>query len=1019
MKFECGSIYHKFFSRSIEYIKYSAYLAKRIIFSFIILIRVVSLNQAYAEDTMNTIISVLSGLTCETQGVGNLLRSEFTHTCVPAAFSTISIANMVSPGMYVEAMSKLRINDDQLFPDACARENRIDPDNLILNFGLCNNVRFMIARAEAIPKAAVAIAAAFLTGSDPWESIKDAWIPPTSEYTDIHSEAPGAMGVQIDPLAPFPITPWQVVQDNDRLCMATLAITGWLPVGCVYIKEPYPKSIYSSFMDLDGSEDYASDTPVAMTFCNGSGGCYQRAYNASHTSVVITSPIIECIKQMIAQLLIDRSVCTIDSVGSFVKSSNTRTSSVLYTFQSNMYHIVSLLLTIYVILFGFKILLQGEPPPKKDLINFAIKMIFVSYFAVGINIEPYNNAGGRLDGMSQWAFPFLLNGMQEIAGWIINASPSELCRFGGGKDMYPEGLGYISLWDSLDCRVAHYLGLDMIQTMLVENQARNHDWAHFDFFNFSIPPYYYLLPPAIMSGSTTLISLVLMYPLLVISVGAYLVNATVVCMISIVILGVLAPIFVPMLLFEYTKGYFRGWMKLLLSFMLQPMVTVAFMVIMFSVYDFGFYGSCKYTHSYIDSNGRSAKIFYIDNNWDNGNYGPGEAEGCKNSLGYMLNNPLSALYNMGAASVEEATSETSKSSTNDSFMSKFSFLSAINTTQGLIFPVPQVVFQILEDLILALITACFTLYLMYHFSAQLSDFAADMTEGVSLKDVAIGAQDIFKAGMQAIGAAGGSPQGGGAGQSGASGIGDRAAVGEGGSEAEDVASALGGEAADLVNAEGAVSNAASSIGGNSSSSRSSISKSSVDKVYVPSASEIDTNLVKISSSATSQTTTKFGIEAADISINKSNINISVDSKDVSNAAIDVDLSNKEESGVPTIVQEKARSEKTSEVELPQGQEIMKKAFSKIGVDSKDVKNLEEYSANNLNSLRKDSSNLLATESYKKHMSTLLSDPKMRGKESEFMDVIESNCASDSKNIIRKIHGDILEELKKENRKDKL
>ena len=53
-----------------------------------------------------------------------------------------------------------------------------------------------------------------------------------------------------------------------------------------------------------------------------------------------------------------------------------------------------------------------------------------------------------------------------------------------------------------------------------------------------------------------------------------------------------------------------------------------------------------------------------------------------------------------------------------------------------------------------MITACFTLYLLYHFSAQLAEFAADMTEGVALSNVAINPQLIFKAGMAAIGAAG-------------------------------------------------------------------------------------------------------------------------------------------------------------------------------------------------------------------------------------------------------------------------
>lgn len=45
---------------------------------------------------------------------------------------------------------------------------------------------------------------------------------------------------------------------------------------------------------------------------------------------------------------------------------------------------------------------------------------------------------------------------------------------------------------------------------------------------------------------------------------------------------------------------------------------------------------------------------------------------------------------------------------------------------------PKLVFEKIKDIALALITACFTLYLMYHFSSQLAEIAADMTEGVPL-----------------------------------------------------------------------------------------------------------------------------------------------------------------------------------------------------------------------------------------------------------------------------------------------
>lgn len=424
-------------------------------------------------------------------------------------------------------------------------------------------------------------------------------------------------------------------------------------------------------------------------------------------------------------------------------------------------------------------MLLGNVPPKAELINFALKIIFVTYFSVGINIHHSSNSNyDRLDGITEWAFPLLLGGINELASWVMSASSSGLCKFSDVK--YPADLSHIALWDALDCRLSHYLGLDVVATMLVENQARNHDFLNFDFFSFSVPPYFYLLIPAAISGNMTLVNLALMYPLLVISVAAYMINSTVICMIGIVILGVLAPLFVPMLLFEYTRGYFESWVKLMISFLLQPMVVTTFMITMFSVYDFGFYGTCKYTYREVNSaltqGGANAglpgglvgdlggegdnkrdkvRVFFVDNDWSkyaksNEAGGTDEAKGCQKSLGYMLNNPLAAIYDFSKDNAAEMTKKEPGQSSTESFMSHFDFLRAIAFGPSMLFISPNVVFEKIKDVVLALTTACFTLYLMYNFSSQLSEFAADMTEGVSLSSVTINPQTLFKAGMQAL-----------------------------------------------------------------------------------------------------------------------------------------------------------------------------------------------------------------------------------------------------------------------------
>ena len=120
----------------------------------------------------------------------------------------------------------------------------------------------------------------------------------------------------------------------------------------------------------------------------------------------------------------------------------------------------------------------------------------------------------------------------------------------------------------------------------------------------------------------------------------------------------------------------------------------------------------------------------------------------------MLNNPLTIISDFTTPNLNDAVKQKPGTVTTDNYMKRFDFLEGIYSSPGMFFSIPQLIFEKIKNIILAMITACFTLYLLYHFSAQLAEFAADMTEGVALSNVAINPQLIFKAGMAAIGAAG-------------------------------------------------------------------------------------------------------------------------------------------------------------------------------------------------------------------------------------------------------------------------
>jgi type IV secretion system protein VirB6 len=594
----------------------------------------------------------------------------------------------------------------------------------------------------------------------------------SSNYTELfHNKHDGDWGMFVDiPLGSFAVFPWKVLVHGDRICVETMSFIGWMHVGCKYIAEPYPKSIYGSFFNnesystklSDGNLKYAgyenAYIPEEMEdylSCATSGGCAYRASAVSKASISISTTIIECIREMLTKLLISKQVCNIGDVK--IGDGINRADSAFYQFQVNMQRTVMALLTLYVMFIGFKILLAGEELPKTgELIMYIVKLILVIYFSVGINI---NGGTTRFDGMSSLVFPLLLGAASEIATWIMNATPSGLCRFLPSE--YPADMGYIALWDSLDCKVLNYVGIDVITTM-----HQGHTSG--DPLGNNIPPYLFLLIPAIYFGQMNLVLLAISYPLVVLSLAAYLVNSFAVCMIAISILGILAPIYVPMSLFKQTKGYFEGWYTLMISFVLQPVVVIGFMTLMFSLYDIGFYGTCKYVEMEIkvqDANKeiRTKKLFVVDN--EKTHYESEEAyNGCKESLGWILNNSPGAIAT-GIAQRSGGGNTVDMSETPDSeqkianYIKTFEVLSDIETVKGMFFWY-STYDNLSWSMIVNFMTCCLLLYLMYELSSQLGEFAADIAQSVTLSGV-ISPRGLADKAMMAVGAAGAAGKGGG------------------------------------------------------------------------------------------------------------------------------------------------------------------------------------------------------------------------------------------------------------------
>lgn len=743
----------------------------------------VLMNPFYARAaSFKDILTTLTSVSCET--IFMVTELYYPNTCVPQIGSEM-LSKSLAPAMYPWAKARLTMNNNHLFNGNCSKEKRADYYDPKIDFGFCSNLKLVAFRAEALGSVIGGLLMNIFSGNNPWPDIKKDWFIPPSKYIDEYKDiSPGKIGfvtdlnltfmgsiitqnVSVDDgiaaISPVSFFPWKTIIKNDQICVATMSLVGWIPVGCKYMVDPYLYSKYHYFFHNAPITD-PNAANSGITFETFQNTCYTDAAYNSKAIISISSPIITCVNQYLTQMLVSKAVTRVDQISDISDNPLARSTSSLYTFQQNMRLIVTTLLTLYVVFIGFDILLGGGSVKKGDMIRYVVKLILVAYFAIGINLTPNLANSTPRDGLTDWILPIVFGGASELAQIVmgLTSGVNGLCYFDPSR--YSAGYGYLALWDTLDCRISNYLGLDALADFMSAGSSGN---PSFNSLSFSVPPWVFLIIPAAISGNMTLVGLVLAFPFLVLSVASYMVYAFIVCMISITILSVLAPLIIPMVLFEYTRSYFDSWMKLVISFVLQPMIVCVFMTTMFAVFDFGFFGSCKFrsvdVSQNIDGSLHNKKLFVIDNN--PGIYSESEKSSCVYSLGYMFNAPFSFVgstlsavgdsvtkidqdsqnANPTDAPTASSVALTDSSGNNqtvgttassgqkfDDTKKKHSFLANIKTKEGLFFSYP-ILHGGIKQFTLTLFTALFALYLMYNLSSQVASFAADMTEGVMIE----------------------------------------------------------------------------------------------------------------------------------------------------------------------------------------------------------------------------------------------------------------------------------------------
>ncbi len=248
--------------------------------------------------------------------------------------------------------------------------------------------------------------------------------------------------------------------------------------------------------------------------------------------------------------------------------------------QDELRTIVQLVLILSITFTGVKILSgHANTYRRKEILGYIVKIALISYFVTGQGWQ-----SGFFNGIYK---------ASEVASTVVfkitvsdDEEKRDGCQFGemidesdiaySSTSAYPEGKEYLAIWDTMDCKIARYLGMSGV-----------------DLDTATIAK---LIFASIFTGTIGIYFAVFLafFGILLIIATIQMLHIFLSSAISIIILIYVSLITIPTILFEKTKDIFNNWLTNLISLSVQPIMLFAYIGIYVSIFDNILIGSAKF-----------------------------------------------------------------------------------------------------------------------------------------------------------------------------------------------------------------------------------------------------------------------------------------------------------------------------------------------------------------------------------------------------------------------------------------
>lgn len=405
-------------------------------------------------------------------------------------------------------------------------------------------------------------------------------------------------------------------QMQGKLCVK---LSGWLAnanVGCHKSADLTIVPMCESSIAIVGSNGEITSFDNSPCYnCYIDPACFGASLNFSHARIPITTSVIGCLKETVENLL-SASGCN-------------GQKGLLYVFTDYIMTLINILIIFAIILLGYKVFMADIS--YSDFSVFILKVALILFFLNGDVLSLYYRGIVNLSNVissvllrlsnsnlcntlspDEYTVPSIRNASllteKELAAYnemvknnTTYTDPESIYNNAGDLGFDPSDTAeieafankvsfksylYLSVWDVLDCRIHYYLGASIGVAAVTATAAA--------VAAIPVAGIFFVILPMIFSGYIFIAALVLGFVIMIMALIIHLTHIYIIAFVAYTIIAMFAPIFIPMILFTYTKPMFDSWVKQLVAYSLYPIILFGFLGMVFVLFDKIYFGDFKF-----------------------------------------------------------------------------------------------------------------------------------------------------------------------------------------------------------------------------------------------------------------------------------------------------------------------------------------------------------------------------------------------------------------------------------------